>query len=333
MFKKRYPFLSTLLIIGLSTLLLACGSSDDDDDDPNRAADQPTENIVETAVADGRFTTLVAALQAAELDDDLQGSGPFTVFAPTDDAFDALPPGTVDALLEPAAKDDLTDLLTYHVIAGDDLVANDVVALDGNTIEALNGGLLNISVESGAVVLNAGGNRPATVVITDIETSNGIIHVIDTVLDSGDGLRDIVGSAVADGRFTTLVAALQAAELDDDLQAPGPFTVFAPTDGAFAALPAGTVDFLLEPANQGTLSNLLLYHVVSGAIFAADAIALAGGGVTALNGGEIDIDVESGQVILNQGGNREAAVIITDIETSNGLIHVIDAVLDPEDED
>ena len=325
------PFRLVLALV-LAAFLIGCGDSDNDDND-DRASDQPTDNIVETAVADGRFTTLVAALQAADLDDDLQGDGPFTVFAPTDDAFNALPAGTVDALLEPAAKDDLTDLLTYHVVAGDDLVANDVIALDGNAIEALNGGLINIAVDSGSVVLNADGNRPATVIITDIETSNGIIHVIDVVLDPSDGLRDIVGTAVADGRFTTLVAALQAAELDDDLQAPGPFTVFAPTDEAFAALPAGTVDFLLEPANQGILSDILLYHVVTGEFFAADVIALDGSDVEALNGGDIDIDIEAGSVILNDDGNREATVIITDIETSNGVIHVIDAVLDPADDD
>jgi uncharacterized surface protein with fasciclin (FAS1) repeats len=330
---NRQFSLRVLLVIGFGLLFIGCGDLDDDDDNNDRAANPPAENIVETAVADGRFTTLVAALQAAELDDDLQGEGPFTVFAPTDDAFNALPPGIVDALLEPAAKDDLTDLLTYHVVAGDDLVAADVVALDGNSIEVLNGGLLNISLDNGDVVLNAGGNRPALVIITDIETSNGIIHAIDTVLDPSDGLMDIVGTAVADGRFTTLVAALQAAELDDDLQGSGPFTVFAPTDDAFAALPAGTVEFLLEPANQALLSDILLYHVLSGSVSADDAVALAGDGAEALNGGEIDIDVDNGNLILNQDGSREATVIITDIETANGVIHVIDAVLDPEDDD
>jgi len=324
----------SILLFGLAVgvLLIGCGDSDDNDND-DRAGGGPTENIVETAVADGRFTTLVAALQAAELDDDLQGEGPFTVFAPTDDAFDALPAGTVAALLEPAAKDDLIDLLGYHVIAGDDLAANDVIALDGTFIDMLNGGRLNITVANGSVVLNAGGGREATVVTTNIETSNGIIHVIDTVLDNGDGELDIVETAVADGRFTTLLAALQAAELEDDLQGEGPFTVFAPTDDAFDALPAGTVDTLLEPANRGILSDILLYHVVSGQFFATDVIPLDGSGVTALNGDEVDIDVDAGSVLLNDGGNRPATVIITDIGTANGVIHVIDAVLDPGDDD
>lgn len=274
--KIKLP-LYLLLSLVITALLIGCGDSDDDND--NNARGGTSENIVETAVADGRFSTLVAALQAAELDDDLAGTGPFTVFAPTDDAFDALPAGTVDALLQPAAKDDLIDLLSYHVVAGDDLTANDVIALDGGSITMLNGGELNINVVSGSVVLNSGGSRKATVIINDIETSNGIIHVIDTVLDDGDGELDIVETALADGRFTTLVAALEAVELDDDLMGEGPFTVFAPTDTAFAALPAGTVDFLLQPANQAILSDILLYHVVSGAVLASDVIALDGGGL------------------------------------------------------
>jgi uncharacterized surface protein with fasciclin (FAS1) repeats len=326
--KLFYLFMSLVI----SALLIGCGDSDSDDSQ-DRTGGEPTENIVETAAADGRFTTLVAALQAAELDDDLQGDGPFTVFAPTDDAFNLLPAGTVDALLQPAAKNDLIDLLSYHVVAGDDLMANDVIALAGNAIEMLNGGALSIAVSGGSVVLNSDGNRPATVIITDIETSNGIIHVIDAVLDASDGLSDIVGTAAGDGRFTTLVAALTAAELVDDLQGEGPFTVFAPTDDAFNALPPGTVDTLLLPANQATLSDILLYHVVPGAVFAADVIALDGGGADALNGGEIDIDIQEGRVVLNDDGNREATVIITDIETSNGVIHVIDKVLDPSDDD
>jgi uncharacterized surface protein with fasciclin (FAS1) repeats len=93
------------------------------------------------------------------------------------------------------------------------------------------------------------------------------------------------------------------------------------------------VDTLLLPANQATLSDILLYHVVPGAVFAADVIALDGGGADALNGGEIDIDIQEGRVVLNDDGNREATVIITDIETSNGVIHVIDKVLDPSDDD
>jgi uncharacterized surface protein with fasciclin (FAS1) repeats len=161
-----------------------------------------------------------------------------------------------------------------------------------------------------------------------------VIHVIDAVLDPGDAVDNIVDTAVADGRFTTLVAALQAADLDDDLEGPGPFTVFAPTDDAFDALEAllpGTIAFLLDPANKDTLIDILTYHVFDGSVLSPAAIALDGQRVTMLNGGSMAIDLAAGGLFLNFGGNRQAEVIITDVLSSNGVIHVIDAVLDPGD--
>jgi len=140
-------------------------------------------------------------------------------------------------------------------------------------------------------------------------------------------LQDIVDTAVADGRFTTLVAALQAAGLVDTLKSEGPFTVFAPTDEAFAKLPAGTVEDLLKPENLETLKNILLYHVVPGKVMAADVVTLDGKTAeTALEGQQIKITVKDGKVYLND----TVQVIITDIETANGVIHVIDTVLLPE---
>jgi predicted ribosomally synthesized peptide with SipW-like signal peptide len=141
-----------------------------------------------------------------------------------------------------------------------------------------------------------------------------------------DPLSDIVDTAVADGRFTTLVAAVQAADLVSTLKSEGPFTVFAPTDDAFAALPEGTLESLLLPENKQLLTDILLYHVVAGKVMAADVVALDGKSVeTALAGKFISIKVEDGGVILNDTVN----VIITDVEASNGVIHVIDAVLIP----
>ena len=135
--------------------------------------------------------------------------------------------------------------------------------------------------------------------------------------------RSIVDIAVADGRFTTLVAALQAAELVETLSGEGPFTVFAPTDDAFAALPAGTVENLLLPENKQQLTDILLYHVVSGKVMAADVTALTN--APTVLGKDITIKVEDGKVFLNDN----VEIIITDIETSNGVIHVIDSVLLP----
>ena len=139
--------------------------------------------------------------------------------------------------------------------------------------------------------------------------------------------KDIVDTAIADGRFTTLVAAVQAAGLVDTLKGEGPFTVFAPTDDAFAALPAGTVEDLLKPENIETLTNILLYHVVSGKVMAADVVTLDGQmAETAFAGNSIAISVKDGNVFLNDS----VQVIITDIATTNGVIHVIDTVLLPE---
>jgi uncharacterized surface protein with fasciclin (FAS1) repeats len=132
--------------------------------------------------------------------------------------------------------------------------------------------------------------------------------------------QTIVDIAVADGRFTTLVAALQAADLVDTLNGEGPFTVFAPTDDAFAALPEGTVDALL--ADIPTLTNILLYHVVPGKVLAADVVNLSS--ADTVLGEAVKITVDGGTVKIN-----DAQVIITDIEASNGVIHVIDAVLLP----
>ena len=288
-----------------------------------------TEDIVQTAIDNGNFTTLVAALQAAELDDDLQGPGPFTVFAPTDDAFNALPAGTIDTLLDPANQALLSDILLYHVYDGS-VLAEDAIALDGMSVAMLNGDLMSINVVGGNVVLNLGGDGEATVVFTDVLCSNGVIHVIDAVLAPDDAPEDIVQTAIDNGNFTTLVAALQAAELDDDLQGPRPFTVFAPTDAAFAALPAGTIDTLLDPANQALLIDILTYHAYSGFVLAEDAIALDGQSVEMLNGDLMTIDVVGGNVVLNLGGTGEATVVITDVICSNGVIHVIDAVLTPD---
>jgi uncharacterized surface protein with fasciclin (FAS1) repeats len=269
--------------------------------------------IVDIAVEDGRFTTLVAALQAAGLAETLAGEGPFTVFAPTDDAFAALPEGTVEALLADIPQ--LTSILLYHVVSGK-VMASDVANLE--SAETLQGQPVAISVDGGEVGVNE-----AQVLITDIQAANGVIHVIDSVLlpASEEAMsKTIVDIAVEDGRFTTLVAALQAAGLAETLAGEGPFTVFAPTDDAFAALPEGTVDALLADIPQ--LTDILLYHVVSGNVKAADVVNMES--AETLQGQPLAISVDGGEVGVN-----EAQVLITDIQAANGVIHVIDAVLLP----
>ena len=267
----------------------------------------PPVDIVETAIADGRFTTLVAAVQAAGLVDTLKGEGPFTVFAPTDDAFAALPEGTVEALLADIPQ--LTSILTYHVAP--ELLLSPKV-LESEKIATVNGKSLTVSMDMGKPMVDN-----AEIIITDVYASNGVIHVIDAVVIPG---KDIVETAIADGRFTTLVAAVQAAGLVETLQGEGPFTVFAPTDDAFAKLPAGTVEGLLN--DIPALTDILLYHVVPGKVMAADVVNLTS--ADSALGKALPVEVRDGKVFV-----AGAQVIITDIETTNGVIHVIDTVMLP----
>jgi transforming growth factor-beta-induced protein len=328
--KTKFAF----VFVVLAVVLAACGPQATPAPEPTPMPEptaMPTEEpempktIVDIAVEDGRFTSLVAAVQAADLAETLSSEGPFTVFAPTDDAFNALG-DTVTELLKPENKAQLTDILLYHVVAGK-VMAADVVGLDGQSAEtALAGKSIDIKVDMGNVYLN----ESVKVIITDIEASNGVIHVIDAVLlppsdEAMSDEMDIVDTAIADGRFTSLVAAVQAAELVETLKSEGPFTVFAPTDDAFNAL-GDTLTTLLLPENKAQLTDILLYHVVSGKVMAADVVGLDGQSAeTVLAGKSISIKIDGGNVILNDSVN----VIITDIETSNGVIHVIDAVLLP----
>jgi uncharacterized surface protein with fasciclin (FAS1) repeats len=279
-------------------------------------------SIVDVAVGAGSFTTLVTAVQEAGLVETLSSDGPFTVFAPTDDAFAALPEGLLDTVL--ADSELLTQILTYHVVSGAVLAA-DVVTLDSAT--TLQGEDVAIVVEGDAVMVN-----DASVIQTDIEASNGIIHVIDAVLlppsvvdamaedaEAGE-MGDIVATAEAAGSFTTLLTAVEAAGLTETLMGEGPYTVFAPTDEAFAAVDEETLNGLL--ADPEALAQVLLYHVVAGAVPAADVVTLDS--ATTVQGADVEIVVDGDAVTVN-GAN----VIQTDIQTSNGIIHVIDAVLLP----
>ena len=323
---KRFSIFAMLLTV-TALVLAACAPAATPAPEPTpmpepTAMPEPEampQDIVDIAVADGRFNTLVAAVTAAGLVDTLKGEGPFTVFAPTDDAFAKLPAGTIDELLKPENKQALTDILLYHVVSGK-VMAADVTGLTSAT--TVLGKDVAIKVDMGNVYIN-----DAQVIITDIEASNGVIHVIDSVLlpPAEEAMMDktIVDIAVADGRFNTLVAAVTAADLVDTLSGEGPFTVFAPTDDAFAALPAGTLDSLLLSENKQQLTDILLYHVVSGKVMASDVVGLSS--ATTVLGKDITITVKDGNVYLND----TVQVIITDIEASNGVIHVIDAVLLP----
>ena len=332
-FAKRFTLLSLLLVLGL--LLVACGGQEaaptaesavemveEPTAEPTEApVEEPAQTIVDVAVAAGDFSTLVTAVQAAGLVETLSSAGPFTVFAPTDAAFAALPAGTLEALLaDPSGQ--LTDILLYHVVAGS-VMAADVVGLD--SAPTVFGEDIAITVMDGSVFLN----ETVRVTATDIEASNGVIHVIDAVLlppAEEAALLTIAEIAAGDENFSTLVAALDAAGLVETLAGEGEFTVFAPTNDAFAALPEGTLETLL--ANPGgQLTDILLYHVVEGAVPAETVVTLDS--ATTLLGEDVMIRVENGNVFLND----IVQVTATDIMASNGIIHVIDGVLLPPAEE
>jgi uncharacterized surface protein with fasciclin (FAS1) repeats len=265
------------------------------------------KDIVDTAVAAGSFNTLVTAVKAADLVDTLKSPGPFTVFAPTDEAFAKLPEGTLDALLKD--KEKLAAILTYHVVPGK-VMAADVVKL--TSAKTAGGPALAIKVQGETVMVDN-----AKVVKTDIKCSNGVIHVIDAVVIP----KDIVDTAVGAGSFKTLVKALQAAELVDTLKGKGPFTVFAPTDEAFAKLPPGTLEALLKDKEK--LTAILTYHVVPGKVMAEDVVKMKT--AKTVNGKELTIEKRADCVMIDN-----AKVVKTDIVTANGVIHVIDAVVLPK---
>jgi len=269
-------------------------------------------NIVETAVDAGQFTTLAAALKAANLVSTLEGKGPFTVFAPTDAAFAKLPAGTVEALLKPENRDQLTAILTYHVVP-QKVTASQVVYL--SNASTVNGQRIDISTKGGGVMVDG-----ANVVKTDIMASNGVIHVIDEVILPNT--NDVVDTAVMANDFNTLVAAVKAAGLASTLKGDGPFTIFAPTDEAFAKLPEGTVESLLKPENRDKLVKILTYHVVKGRVYSDQVVQR--NSVRTLEGSRASISLTSVGPQIDT-----ANIVMTDIDASNGVIHVIDRVIMP----
>lgn len=276
-----------------------------------RAESKQTKDIVDTAVGTGSFKTLAAALKAAGLVDVLKSKGPFTVFAPTDQAFSRLPAGTVKSLLRPENKAKLQSILKYHVVAGK-VLAKDVVKL--NSAKTVAGPSVQIRAAAGKVMVDN-----AKVVKTDIACSNGVIHVIDAVMLP----KDIVDTAVSAGSFKTLLTAVKAAGLMETLKGDGPFTVFAPTDKAFGKLDPATLKSLLKPENKSKLQAILKYHVVPGKVLAADVIKLKS--AKTVQGQSVSIKLTGGKVMVDG-----ATTIDADIVTANGVIHVIDSVILPK---
>ena len=277
---------------------------------PLNVSADPAEDIPANAAATGIHDSLVAALAHAGLVATLQGTGPFTVFAPTDQAFaDA---GIIlDDFDTPEENATLSNILLHHVLAGE-VASSDVK--DGMMATMVNGDKVKFSVANGQVTVSG-----ALVTMADVQASNGVIHVIDTILTPP---VDIPATAQSTGVHNSLVAAVVQADLLATLQGPGPFTLFAPTDQAFsdAGIDLGALD---TPEGKATLSDILLYHVVSGEVPAADVTDCMS--ANAVNGQPLSFTVGDSVKV------NDATVSSTDVITTNGLIHVIDKVLMPSD--
>lgn len=290
-------------------------------------SDRTVNDIVETAIAAGNFSSLATALTTAELVSTLQGEGPFTVFAPTDTAFGKLDSAVLDDLLNnPDSLPALTDILLYHVVPGElsaadlGLDVDDLFSGEASTkyLTTVGGSDLRLDVTPFGVMING----ESMVQTADLETSNGLIHVIDTVLLPP---ADIVDTAI-DAGLSSLATAVTEGELVDTLRGDGPFTVFAPVNSAFDALGQETLDDLFMDENLATLQDILLFHVVSGArVYESE---VAPGMVQMANGDTAEITVDEDGNVFIEG----AQIIQTDINTSNGVVHLIDTVITPPTE-
>ena len=363
---------ATALAASMATAGFAASHSETENPMVGGAAMFADKTIVENAVNSADHTTLVAAVKAAGLVETLSGEGPFTVFAPTNDAFAALPDGTIEALLQPGMKDELTEVLTCHVVAADamSMAIKGMIDDDGGThpVSTVGGCTLQATYMGDKIMIEDEQGRTATVTIADVKQSNGVIHVIDTVLLPAEDAamesdaametdaamemadadvpmvggakmfpnRTIVENAVNSADHTTLVAAVKAAGLVETLSGPGPFTVFAPTNDAFAALPDGTVETLLKPENKDQLTKILTAHVVAGSWTAEDIIREARKSrdnfyhFAAVSGDALSAKVTAGNrvFIFDENGNAYE-VTQADVMQSNGVIHVVEGVLLP----
>ena len=284
-------------------------------DDSKTRKEKPTRGVLGVAAEAGEFRTLLNAIVAADLFDDLREDGPFTVFAPTDEAFAKIPAADLAALLKPANRDALKKLLTLHVVPG--RLTADALISHGSP-RTLNGAKLTVAANRHGLAINE-----ATVIKADIPCRNGLIHVIDRVLMPSASPTDLLGLASSSKSFGTLVAAIKAAGLEDALRGDGPFTILAPTDEAFAKIPKEQLEALLQPANRGKLTEILKFHVIPGRLTARQVVSA--GKAKTLQGGTVVASIEDGRLVV-AGAN----VVATDLKADNGIIHVIDTVLTPQ---
>ncbi len=309
--KKSILNLSWILLLSLPLILISCN-----DDDTSVPTPQPEpQTIVEIAAGDDQFSTLVSALQRVNLVTVLEGDGPFTVFAPTNDAFTAL---GVD--LNTITDEDLTEILLYHVLGAEVPSSNIVDGQTYVTTAAATGpeeNQLSMLIEKSNTGVSINGNINVTT--ADIEAKNGVIHVVDAVITP----LDVVGHAAANSEFSALVGALGIAsgDLVSVLQSEGPFTIFAPLNSAFEE-----ISDVVATLDEDQLANVLTYHVVEGNV--RSAILTNGMEVITVNSEKFTINIGNNVLITDASGNT-STVVLTDVQATNGVIHVIDKVIIP----
>lgn len=307
--------------------------TDTDTDVTDTDTDKPGDpTVVDAVIATERFSILEAAVVKAGVAAALTD---VTVFAPNDDAFNALFKALGVSGVDDLSVEQLTAVLTYHVVAGQVDAKAAIGVANGDGVAAALGGSLDLTLDGKDLMVDA-----ATVIEADIMAADGIIHEIDAVL-----LPDLIDVITTDKELTTLTAAVLAADSDDpspDLVgtlAGGEFTVLAPTDAAFGELLSANkladLDAVVDAlGGLGGLTDVLLYHVLPGSVDSTAVIGLDGMSATTAGGGDIDIDVVKGGVVINQGvtalgGTNDANVVVVDILTSNGIIHKMDRVIAP----
>ena len=277
----------------------------------------PAFDIIDTVIANADFKILIVAMRVAGLVNLLRSSGPFTIFAPSDAAFNKLPQGVVAELQKPENAELIMRILRYHILTRN--ISYIAINATSITVEqtTLEGSRVTLTKNVSTFRVNN-----ANVLTADIFVSNGVIHAIDSVLLPS---FDIVETAITNSNFTTFITALRAANLLAALKSTTPLTVFAPMDVAFSKLPTGVVTDLLKIENREALRRILQYHVLSGNVTSASINAkILPTNITMLTGDRVTLTMSGGIIRVNN-----ASVLRADIFAANGVIHAIDTVLFP----
>jgi uncharacterized surface protein with fasciclin (FAS1) repeats len=303
-------FVSLSALAGVSVAFLLGGCSSDSD-----SSDSGAKTITSIAAGNTNLTKLVKNLKATGLDKTLEGTGPFSVFAPTDEAFAA-----IESVVAGLTTEQVTQILKYHVISGT-VKSSDIK--NESKAATVNGESVFLTVSGGAVTVNGG----AKVTTADVTASNGVVHIIDKVL-LPDGFGSIVDAAKKRYMLSTLVSSVVTADLANTLSGAGTYTVFAPTNTAFSAIQS-TVDSLVK--TPSTLANVLLFHTLGTKVLSS-AITATATSVSPLfttSNEKISVVLDGTSVKVSGGSTSGATVSEADIVTNNGVIHVIDKVLVP----